>query len=385
MVLLIIPIFSFSNVFAQSEFDTVEMGLQMPTITMTPSSGPPGTEVEIKVTNMPPVPENIDPRIEFFVYLPFVSAIGSNVPHNCDGSNCFALYSFEEIGQDKLAPKTISFALFSTTNEKPELVAEYMETVCDLKINGQTIERYSETCDDIDQPVGDYEVKFGWGIQGPDLFDVREVLTFTVTEKEFVLQEREQDKDEIIIEQFLNGTISEKEFQEKLTELGYDDEDIRQITGQIGMLPHQEGPQTPPREPIQVDGTDLKIKYLMSEGKITQAYPDEDANSLMIHLDSITNGTLKINLPREVIDAKLGEEDDKFFVIVDGEEVDFEETKSGNDRILTINYPAGSEELEIIGTHVIPEFGTIIIAILVLSIVSVIVLSKSKFGMYIKA
>ena len=117
---------------------------------------------------------------------------------------------------------------------------------------------------------------------------------------------------------------------------------------------------------------------------IKQVYPDEDAKSLMVKIDSVTNGTLAIILPREVIDAKLGEEDDKFFVIVDGEEVSFDETKSGNERTLTINYPAGAEELEIIGTSVVPEFGAITVAILMISIISVIVVSKSKIGIYTK-
>jgi len=202
MIIFLIPIASISNIYAQSTFDTTAMGLQMPTITMSPSAGQPGTQVEIKVTNMPAVPKDIDPRIEFYVYLPFVSAIGSNVPNNCNGESCFALYSFEEIGQDKLAPKTITFTLFSTTNKKPVTEAGLRESICDLKVNGKTIQRYSETCDDLDQPVGDYEIKFGWGIERSNLFDIRETMTFTVLEKQFVPEVREQDKDEKVIQQF---------------------------------------------------------------------------------------------------------------------------------------------------------------------------------------
>ena len=102
MFLLLVPIFSFSIAYGQSEFDTTEMGLQMPTITMSPTMGQPGTEVEIKVSDMPPIPEGVDVRMEFFAYLPFVSAIGSNTLNNCDGESCFALYSFEDIKEDKI-------------------------------------------------------------------------------------------------------------------------------------------------------------------------------------------------------------------------------------------------------------------------------------------
>lgn len=383
-VLFLVPLASFSNVYAQSEFDSTAMGLQMPTISLNPSSGQPGTEVEISVTEMPSTPENIDPRVEFFVYLPFVSAIGSNVPNNCGGDSCFALYTFEEFGADKVGPKTISFTLFSTTNKVPVTQAGLRESVCDLKVNGETIERYSETCTDIDQPVGDYEIKFGWGIQQSNLFDVRETMTFTVLEKEFVPEEPEKDKDELLMEQVLSGEISEKEFREELVKLGWDDEEIRQATALIGLLPHQVGDQTPLREPVPVDGSEFKIKYLMSEGMIKQIYPDEDAKSLILQIDSVSNGTLAIKLPREVIDAKFGEDDDDFFVVVDGEEVSFEETKSGNERTLSINYPAGAEEIEIIGTSVIPEFGAIAAVILMVSTLAVVLFSKSKIGLYPK-
>ena len=375
---------SVSNVYAQSEFDSEAMGLQMPKITLNPSSGQPGTEVEISVTEMPSTPENIDPRVEFFVYLPFVSAIGSNVPNNCGGDSCFALYSFEEFGEDKLAPKTISFTLFSTTNKVPVTQAGLRESVCDLKVNGETVERYSETCTDIDQPVGDYEIKFGWGIQHSNLFDVRETMTFTVLEKQFVPVEPKKDKDELLMEQVLSGEISEKEFREELAKLGWDAEEIRQATALIGLLPHQVGDQTPLRKPVQVDGSDFQITYAMTEGMIKQVSPDEDAKSLMVQIDSVSNGTLAIKLPREVIDAKFDDEDDDFFVVIDGEEVGFDETKSENERTLTINYPAGAEEIEIIGTSVIPEFGAIAAVILMVSILGVILFSKSKIGLYPK-
>ena len=185
----------------------------MTTITMNPTSGQPGSEIEINVTGMPSAPEDIDPRIEFFVFMPFLSEIGDNVPYNCSGENCFPLYSFEEVGDDKFPPRTISFTLFSTTNPKPVVEAGWMESVCDLKINGEKIERYGETCTAIDQPVGDYEIKFGWGIQRSDLYDIRETLTFTVLEKELILEQIQQDDDEIIFGLYEEGLISESEFE----------------------------------------------------------------------------------------------------------------------------------------------------------------------------
>jgi predicted secreted protein with PEFG-CTERM motif len=384
MILLLIPISNFSNIYSQSEFDSTAMGLQMPTITMNPTSGQPGSEIEIKITNMPSTPDDIDPRIEFFVFLPFLSAIGNNVPNKCAGESCFALYSFDDVGANKFAPKTITFTLFSTTNPKPVVEAGLQKSVCDLKINGQTTERYGKACIDLDQPLGDYDLKFGWGIDLSDSYDIRETLTFTVLEKQFVPEQIQQDEDEFVIEQFEMGIISESEFKRRLTELGYDAEEIRQAQALIGKLEHQKEFQTPLKGPISVQGTDFELTYAISGGVINQVIPDTEAKSLIVQIDSISNGTLTIKLPREVIDAKFGDNDDDFFVVLDGLEMDFDETKTGNERTITIEFPEGTEEIEIIGTSVVPEFGTITAAILMISIMSVIFASKSKLGFYTK-
>ena len=383
LVLSLIP-FSSLDVFAQTEFDSQELGLPMPTITMSPTSGGPGTEVEISVTGMPSIPENIDPRIEFFIYMPFLESIGGNVPQTCDGDYCFALYSFDDVKSSKFAPKTISFTLFSTTNPKPTVEAGGWNSVCDLKINGITTERYGNTCIDQDQPLGDFEIKFGWGIQSSELFDVREALIFTVTEKEFVAQEKELDEDELAMKQYEEGLISESEFEKRLSELGYDEQKIRQAKALIGKLEHQVGFKTPLKGPIKVQGTDYEVTYTITGGVLTQVSPDQEAGSLIINVDSLSNGTLFIQLPRDVIDAKFGEDDDDFFVLIDGLETQFDESKTVNERRLTILFPAGTEEIEVIGTFVVPEFHTIAILILMISVVSVLVLSKTKSGLYLK-
>ena len=383
MIFLLAPISNF-DVYGQKEFDSTAMGLQMPTITVNPTSGGPGTEVEILVTSMPVAPENIDPRIEFFIYMPFLSAIGGNVPQNCAGDSCFALYTFDDVGESKFAPKKITFRLFSDTNPEPVVKAGWMESVCDLKINGQTFERYAKVCTEQDQPVGDYEIKFGWGIQQSGLYDVRKTLNFTVTEKEFVPEQISQDEDEFVIEQFEDGLISELEFKKRLAELGYDPEEVRQAQALIGKLEHQEGFQAPLKGPINVQGTDIELTYAISGGVINQVFPDTEAKSLIVQIDSISNGILAIKIPREVLDAKFGDEDDDFFVILDGLEINFDETKTGNERTITIEFPEGTEEIEIIGTSVVPEFGAIAVLILMVSIFSVIFVSKSKLGFYTK-
>ena len=129
------------------------------------------------------------------------------------------------------------------------------------------------------------------------------------------------------------------------------------------------------------DSTDL-ISYEITNGKLINVIPDMDAVSLLVYIESIDDGSIILTIPRSVLDATINNGDDEFFVLVDGEEVDFEETTSSTDRTLTINFLAGSEEIEIIGTFVIPEFGTIAAMILAVAIISIIAISsKSRLGM----
>ncbi|MFB5607008.1 MAG: PEFG-CTERM sorting domain-containing protein [Candidatus Nitrosomaritimum yanchengensis] len=132
---------------------------------------------------------------------------------------------------------------------------------------------------------------------------------------------------------------------------------------------------------IQVIGTDFMVGYEITGGRLISITPDVDANSLIIAIDATSDGQLTITLPRELIDAKIGDEDDDFFVLVDGEEVDFDETITSTDRTLVISFFAGAEEIEIIGTHVVPEFGAIAALILAVAIISIIAVSaKSRLS-----
>ena len=129
------------------------------------------------------------------------------------------------------------------------------------------------------------------------------------------------------------------------------------------------------------DSTDL-ISYEITNGKVINVIPDIDAVSLLVYIESTDDGSITLTIPRSVLDSTINNVDDEFFVLVDGEEVDFEEITTSTDRTLTINFLAGSEEIEIIGTFVIPEFGTIAAMILAVAIISIIAISsKSRLGM----
>ena len=125
----------------------------------------------------------------------------------------------------------------------------------------------------------------------------------------------------------------------------------------------------------------LGIEYNISGAQITDILLSRESNSILISIDTTSPGSLVITLPREAIDATTYGMDESFFVLVDDEEVDYTETKTDSDRTLTIGFPTGTQEIEVIGTFAVPEFGTLAILVLVIAIVSTItILSKSKLS-----
>ncbi len=128
-------------------------------------------------------------------------------------------------------------------------------------------------------------------------------------------------------------------------------------------------------KPTESSQVAVTLDHEISGGQVISMTADGNANSVIIELDSKDDGSITVTLPRDVIDATVGNEDDDFFVLVDNEEVDFEETKGSTDRTVTVAFPAGAETIEIIGTFAIPEFGTIAVMILAVAIISIIAIS----------
>ncbi|MGI0062246.1 MAG: PEFG-CTERM sorting domain-containing protein, partial [Nitrosotalea sp.] len=102
--------------------------------------------------------------------------------------------------------------------------------------------------------------------------------------------------------------------------------------------------------------------------------------SLVISLQTTGAGNMTITLPRTLVDAKTGGVDDQFFVLEDGANIDFQESKTNADRTLLISFPDGTEKIEIIGTQVVPEFGSLAVIIITVAIIGAIVIS-TRFGL----
>ena len=66
---------------------------------------------------------------------------------------------------------------------------------------------------------------------------------------------------------------------------------------------------------------DQSLSYELTGAQILKIIPDTDAKSLIIQIKTFNDGELKITLPKEIIDT----DEEGFFVLVDGEEVNHEE------------------------------------------------------------
>jgi len=98
------------------------------------------------------------------------------------------------------------------------------------------------------------------------------------------------------------------------------------------------------------------INYEIDGATVMDMQLDLDFIELILEIDSINDGLIEISIPRALLDAKFGEIDDIFFVIVDGFDTEYLEITNGPDsRTLIIPFFNGDSQVEIIGTDVLEE------------------------------
>jgi len=118
-----------------------------------------------------------------------------------------------------------------------------------------------------------------------------------------------------------------------------------------------------------------ELDYNISGGMVESITATNDDSLLVtIHMAE-DNGELTITLSEDIITPF---NDGTFFVLVNGEESD-DAHQMGNQ--VMIPFDATTTEIEIVGTHVVPEFGTIAMIVLAVAIVSIIAVSaKSRLS-----
>ena len=101
----------------------------------------------------------------------------------------------------------------------------------------------------------------------------------------------------------------------------------------------------------EIDNTNYDIVYTGNNVVLKSATADLDFISLIFETEvSGSDGDVSITFERDFFDAKIGYSDDDFFILSDGDEIEFAEVKTDESRTLSFSLSAGTEEIEIIGT-----------------------------------
>ena len=134
----------------------------------------------------------------------------------------------------------------------------------------------------------------------------------------------------------------------------------------------------------------FEIGYSIIGGEVRDIILSQDDYSILTEINADSNGNLVLKLPRENIESKTNDGMDEIFIILisktgldseDFVEVQFEEIETGPDfRTVRIQFEEDDRWIKIIGTYVIPEFGTIVTMILLIAVTTTIVMYKSKFS-----
>ena len=127
---------------------------------------------------------------------------------------------------------------------------------------------------------------------------------------------------------------------------------------------------------LEIDEHVYSISYVVNADIIAMKI-DPESRSLLIGLDNTFDSQFFIGLEHELINAQNNE----FIILVDGEEVDYKMTSDSDSSTFEFFVPIGSEEVEIIGTNVIPEFpvGAIFGFVVMISVIMIFAKVKAPF------
>ncbi len=101
----------------------------------------------------------------------------------------------------------------------------------------------------------------------------------------------------------------------------------------------------------------FSVDYTIENGIVDTIFLDPDFISLILTMDTTSDGIIEITIPRLLLDAKFDTEDDIFFILVDGFETDYVEVDSTFDsRTIIIPFFAGDSIIDIMGTDALNLF-----------------------------
>jgi len=222
---------------------TTDLGtLGSPYVTISPNSGPPGTNITITISHIPDISKTNYPYPDLYIYLPFSQPFGTTLTSHCGGQDCFPIYTHDDALNHDFADRVITFSLHSTNNPKPIFLNGFENSVCDVTVNGKVMERFSTLCNTKDEPQGTYQIKLAWMLESDsEQVYTTKIIPFLVTSGPSPSESPIADNGNTILQEYQNGTISQSQFYTELKSRGWNDEQIRQALAVIGKLPHQMG------------------------------------------------------------------------------------------------------------------------------------------------
>jgi predicted secreted protein with PEFG-CTERM motif len=150
---------------------------------------------------------------------------------------------------------------------------------------------------------------------------------------------------------------------------------------EISKLNESRTPNLANTQTLQTGNASFQIRYDISgSNQLKTLWVQRDNITLAAEISAVSDGVLTIELPRNVIDSrKQSNADDIYAVFIDGQFVPYHEIENTTQaRILRIEFGNGSEQIEITGTHIVPEFGSLAALVLAISIASVVAVTKFK-------
>ena len=128
------------------------------------------------------------------------------------------------------------------------------------------------------------------------------------------------------------------------------------------------------------DSGTFDVRYSITGGIIDNIMIEPEILGLVVDITANDEGTLVLDLPRQFIDAeKQNGKDEEFIILINDVQTTYEESTTFSEiRTLSIDFEKDDSKIEIIGTHVIPEFGTIVMIILTIGIITSILLTKNQ-------
>lgn len=128
-----------------------------------------------------------------------------------------------------------------------------------------------------------------------------------------------------------------------------------------------EDANTPNRQIEVADGRGgtFDLEYAIKGGTVERMAVDYESLAISVDLESEHGGSLLVDLPRRFINATDVGGDVEFIVLADTQNLAYVEEDAGSDvRRIAVALPPGTDEILIIGTAVVPEFGAAVYMVL---------------------